>query len=73
MSTYVALFRIRFTNSLQYRTAALAGLITQFAWGLMQILAFLVLLSVKSPGFPHGVFWILFLIFGYNRPFWLCL
>lgn len=52
MSTYVALFRIRFTNSLQYRTAALAGLITQFAWGFMQILAFLAFYRSNSQAFP---------------------
>jgi len=37
---YIALLRIRFTNSLQYRAAAFAGLATQFAWGFMYILAF---------------------------------
>jgi ABC-2 type transport system permease protein len=39
MRPYRALFRIRFTNSLQYRVAAFAGLATQFAWGFMYILA----------------------------------
>ncbi|MCL2227483.1 MAG: ABC transporter permease [Oscillospiraceae bacterium] len=37
---YTALFRIRFTNALQYRTAAIAGIVTNFAWGFMLILAF---------------------------------
>ena len=40
MKPYLALFRIRFVAGLSYRTAALAGLTTQFAWGFMQLLAF---------------------------------
>lgn len=40
MKQYISLFRIRFVNGLQYRAAAFAGLVTQFAWGFMEILAF---------------------------------
>lgn len=40
MKQYKSLFKIRFINSLQYRTAAIAGVITQFAFGLMYILLF---------------------------------
>lgn len=40
MRAYLALFRIRFSHSLQYRTAALAGISTQCAWGFMLLLSF---------------------------------
>ena len=40
MNKYQALFRIRFTNSLQYRSAAFAGMVTQFVWGMLEIFAF---------------------------------
>ncbi|MCL1878137.1 MAG: ABC transporter permease [Defluviitaleaceae bacterium] len=49
---YRALFRIRFTNSLQYRIAALAGLFTQFAWGFMYILAFAAFYREGAAAFP---------------------
>lgn len=39
MRACLSLFRIRFLNGLQYRTAALAGLVTQYAWGFMHLLA----------------------------------
>jgi ABC-2 type transport system permease protein len=47
-----ALFRIRFTHSLQYRAAALAGLITQFAWGFMYILGFAAFYQSNPAAFP---------------------
>lgn len=37
---YLALFRVRFQNEMQYRVAALAGVCTQFVWGFMEILLF---------------------------------
>lgn len=37
---YFAYFRIRYFANLQYRTAAWAGLATQFAWGFMMILLY---------------------------------
>lgn len=40
MKQYLSLFKIRFVNTLQYRTAAFAGLLTQGAFGLMYILLF---------------------------------
>jgi len=52
MSAYRALFRIRFSNSLQYRTAAIAGLVTQFAWGFMYILAFNAFYTSNPAAFP---------------------
>ena len=37
---YIAFFRLHFTMGLQYRTAAFAGILTQFVWGAMEILMF---------------------------------
>ncbi|MCL2189342.1 MAG: ABC transporter permease [Defluviitaleaceae bacterium] len=51
-SPYLALFRIRFTHSLQYRAAALAGFATQFAWGFMYILAFIAFYESNPHSFP---------------------
>ena len=52
LKPYRGLFRIRFTNSLQYRAAALAGLTTQFAWGGMYILAFAAFYRSNPYAFP---------------------
>lgn len=52
MKTYLAVFRIRFINSLQYRSAALAGMATQFAWGFMEILAFAAFYRANPAAFP---------------------
>lgn len=40
MRKYLAFFRLHFTMGLQYRTAAFAGIATQFVWGTMEILLF---------------------------------
>jgi len=52
MNKYLAIIRIRFTNSLQYRAAAIAGMATQFAWGSMEILAFSAFYKVNPDAFP---------------------
>lgn len=52
MKAYLAIFRIRFTNTLQYRSAALAGLATQFAWGFMELFAFSAFYKANSAAFP---------------------
>ncbi|MCL2406656.1 MAG: ABC transporter permease [Defluviitaleaceae bacterium] len=52
LKPYKALFRIRFTNSLQYRAAAVAGLVTQFVWGFMYILAFAAFYNSNPAAFP---------------------
>jgi len=52
LKPYLALFRIRFINSLQYRAAALAGVSTQFAWGFMEILAFSAFYRADPAAFP---------------------
>lgn len=40
MKAYVSVFRLRLTNGMQYRTAALAGVATQFFWGFIIIMVF---------------------------------
>ena len=49
---YLALFRIRYTNSLQYRAAAIAGLATQFAWGFLLILGFYAFYQTDPAALP---------------------
>lgn len=49
---YVSLFRIRLTNGLQYRAAALAGCGTQFFWGFMDILLFKAFYTYAPQDFP---------------------
>jgi ABC-2 type transport system permease protein len=52
MSSYIAVFRIRFVSGLQYRAAALAGILTQFAWGFMSLLAFSAFYKSNPSAFP---------------------
>lgn len=52
MKKYASLFRIRFTTGLQYRTAAWAGVLTQFIWGIMNILLYQALYRANSGAFP---------------------
>ena len=52
MKKYAAIFRIRFANAMQYRAAAAAGLVTQFAWGFMEILAFSAFYRANPAAFP---------------------
>lgn len=40
MKKYFSFFRLRLITGLQYRTAALAGMTTQFFWGFMEIMVF---------------------------------
>ena len=54
MKKYMAVFRIRFTNSLQYRAAALAGMATQFVWGFMYLFAFSAFYKTNPAAFPMG-------------------
>ena len=41
VSKYLSFFKIRFSAGLQYRAAAIAGVVTQFFWGLMEIRMFM--------------------------------
>ncbi len=52
MKKYISFFRIRFTNGLQYRTAALSGMVTQFFWGAMEILLFKAFYEAAPEQFP---------------------
>jgi len=52
MSSYFALFRIRFSSGLQYRAAAIGGIATQFAWGFMLILQFNAFYRSDATAFP---------------------
>lgn len=52
LKKYLAFFRIRFVNGLQYRTAAYAGIATQFAWGVMRILLFYAFYKADPAAFP---------------------
>lgn len=40
MKAYTSVFKLRLANGLQYRTAALAGIATQFFWGFVIIMVF---------------------------------
>jgi ABC-2 type transport system permease protein len=40
MKKYFSFFKIRFKAGLQYRTAAIAGIITQFFWGFMYLMMY---------------------------------
>ena len=52
MRKYFSFFRLRFAMSLQYRTAALAGLATQFFWGVMEIFIFQAFYEGEPDAFP---------------------
>lgn len=52
---YLSFFRIRFTAGLQYRAAALAGIATQFFWGLMEIRMFMAFYRTDPAAFPMGI------------------
>ncbi len=52
MKKYLSFFRLRFSMNLQYRVAALAGLVTQFVWGGMLILAFAAFHRSDPGAFP---------------------
>ena len=52
MRKYLAFFRLRFSVGLQYRAAALAGIITQLAWGSMEILTFRAFYRADPAAFP---------------------
>jgi hypothetical protein len=49
---YFSFFRMRFIAGLQYRAAALAGIVTQFVWGVMEILMYRAFYQVNPEAFP---------------------
>ena len=52
MKKYLCFFRIQFLNGLQYRAAAFAGIVTQFAWGFMELAMFSAFYRADSAVFP---------------------
>ncbi len=55
MKKYLSFFKMRLMAGLQYRTAALAGLSTQFIWGGMEVLIYRVLWNAHPERFPMGI------------------
>lgn len=49
---YMSFFRMRFIAGLQYRAAALAGIVTQFVWGTMELLMFRAFYQANPEAFP---------------------
>lgn len=52
MKKYFSFFRLRFLMGMQYRTAAIAGVMTQFVWGFMEILMFRAFYRTDAGAFP---------------------
>lgn len=52
MRKYVSFFKLRFGMGLQYRAAALAGVATQGAWGMMEIIIYSAFYKSGSDAFP---------------------
>lgn len=52
MHKYLSFFRLRFSMGLQYRAAALAGIVTQFVWGAMEILVYKAFYEADPTAFP---------------------
>lgn len=52
MKAYFTYFKIRLIHSLQYRTAALAGVATQFFWGFMEIQLYRAFYAEHADAFP---------------------
>ncbi len=52
MKKYLSFFQLEFTMGLQYRIAALAGVITQFFWGFMEIMIFYAFYQGEPSAFP---------------------
>ncbi|MBQ6551497.1 MAG: ABC transporter permease [Lachnospiraceae bacterium] len=52
MKKYFSFFRLRLAMGLQYRTAAIAGLVTQFFWGFMLIGAYRAFYESNPSAFP---------------------
>lgn len=52
MKKYFSFFRLRFSMGLQYRAAALGGIVTQFVWGFMEIMLFRAFYRADPEAFP---------------------
>lgn len=51
---YISFFRLRFLGGMQYRVAAFAGILTQFAWGAMNLLLYTAFYEADPTAFPMG-------------------
>lgn len=49
---YWSFFKVRFFYNLQYRTAAISGIVTQFFWGVMEIKMFQAFFRADPESFP---------------------
>ena len=52
MKKYRSFFKLRFLQGLQYRAAAWAGVVTQFAWGFLALAAFSAFYETDPAAFP---------------------
>lgn len=52
MKMYFSIFRIRFINSIQYRSVAVTALITSFIWAFMEILAYFAIYNAGNNTLP---------------------
>ena len=55
MKKYLSFFRLRFVMGLQYRSAALAGIVTQFFWGAMNVLMYHAFYESDPSAFPMSL------------------
>lgn len=55
MKKYFSFFQLRFSCGLQYRVAAWAGVVTQFAWGFMEIMMFNAFYEADASAFPMSL------------------
>ena len=52
MKKYISFFRLRMVMGLQYRVAALSGIVTQFFWGFMEIFALYAFYESNPEAYP---------------------
>lgn len=55
MRPYLSFFRLRLKMGMQYRSAAVAGLMTQFAWGFLEIFMFHAFYQSNAVAFPMSM------------------
>lgn len=55
MKKYISFFQLKFKMGLQYRAAAIGGIVTQFFWGLMEIVVYHAFYRGNADAFPMGL------------------
>ncbi len=55
LQKYLSYFRIRFNTGIQYRTAALSGIVTQVFWGIFNVLLYKAFWEGDPAAFPMGI------------------